>query len=501
MRRAAPCCALALLALSTCISRDVRPAPGPTRATVFVTAGLRGTIAPCGCSENMLGGVSRIAGLLSAARDPGAHVFLVDAGDLLFGASHFNDDAAPQQERKAQALADAFRAMGVAAHVPGALDDARGPAFRTSLGLPELPVGETRRLDAGGRQLAVVAAADVARAQAEATRARRAGAAFVLALVEQPFEVVSRGAPGAPAVDVLVAARPASELDTEVDRVAGEAPKVVQLRSRGRSVLRVDVSLRDDGRVRWLEGDAERQRQLSTLDERIELSRDRVRTPGLDAKLKALEQSRLDALVERRRALAEAPVDAPGDGSSATLRAVPVEASLPKDAAVAAIERAYDAAVGELNVAWAKAHGRDCDAPTPERPGVVGTDACAACHPAAARAWSATGHARAYRALAAEGKQHHLDCLGCHVTGWQQPGGVCRVDRTAGREAVGCEACHGPGSTHAAAPSRANVLAKPAATTCVACHDAENSPAFDFARYRAQLIAPGHGLPPGEQAP
>ena len=104
-----------------------------------------------------------------------------------------------------------------------------------------------------------------------------------------------------------------------------------------------------------------------------------------------------------------------------------------------------------------------------------------------------TKHPRAYEALQNEGKQYHLDCVGCHVTGWKQPQGVCRIDQTEGRREVGCEMCHGAGSLHAAGPTKTNIKSDVTAATCTGCHDAENSPHFDFDAYVAKILGPGHG--------
>jgi predicted CXXCH cytochrome family protein len=92
------------------------------------------------------------------------------------------------------------------------------------------------------------------------------------------------------------------------------------------------------------------------------------------------------------------------------------------------------------------------------------------------------------------GKQYHLDCIGCHVDGWQKPMGVCRIDKTADREQVSCESCHGPGTTHLANPVKEN-MPRPQKEVCMGCHDHENSPHFDFETYVLKIRGPGHGLP------
>lgn len=491
-RRAA--LALATL-LAACATRDTRPPRLPASATLLISADVRGYLGPCGCSENMRGGVSRMAAQVAKARAGGGPVFFLDAGDALFGAPSIPDDAVPQQERKAKALAEAFRAMGLTARAPGPMDDARGAAFRQSLALPELPVGEVRWLDAAGYRLAVVSAATVAAADAVAAKARADGAAFVVALVPLPFDEALRGAADAASVDLVVADRPKSELAAEENRLAGGAVKVVQVQNKGRSLLRVDLSLRDDNRVEWLKGSSERERELAALDERIELMRTQVNEPGLAEELKALKKAKLDDLVARRQALADEPLPVPQDRNAATVRFVPLEASLPQDPAVQAIETAYDRDVGLLNLAWAKEHGKACDPPDLGREGYVGSQACVGCHPDAARVWKPTKHAQAYATLEAKGKQYHLDCVTCHVTGWQQPGGVCRIDDVDGRDEVGCESCHGPGWKHTQMPVKDHIRRGREANTCTGCHDHENSPSFEFESYLAKIVGPGHGLP------
>ncbi|MFL5364104.1 MAG: multiheme c-type cytochrome, partial [Myxococcales bacterium] len=128
---------------------------------------------------------------------------------------------------------------------------------------------------------------------------------------------------------------------------------------------------------------------------------------------------------------------------------------------------------------------------------------CASCHKSQAEFWANTRHAHAYDTLVEQKKQFSLDCVRCHVTGWQQPGGVCRIDRTAaggpgfqgrgkGRQDVQCEMCHGPGTEHAADPP-GHIDPDVYPGVCVRCHEAENSPHFDNARYRPFIIGPGHG--------
>jgi len=149
-----------------------------------------------------------------------------------------------------------------------------------------------------------------------------------------------------------------------------------------------------------------------------------------------------------------------------------------------------------MNLEWARAHGQDCPAPAKGQAAFVGNAACAECHAESFPVWDASKHHQAWKTLEEVGKQYHLNCTGCHVTGWEKPGGVCRLDKVAGRENVGCESCHGPGSLHVEDPSSDNVIAKPGQAVCVTCHNRENSPHFDFATYLPKVLGPGHGVPP-----
>jgi hypothetical protein len=450
----------------------------------------------------MRGGISRAAGELAKARAEQVPVFYIDCGDGLFSAPSIPEDAVAQQERKAKALAAALTAMGLTVRAPGPADDARGPAFRQALGLPELEPGQVRWLATGAHRLAVLSAVDVASAEVLASRARAEGAAFIVALVPQPLDVALRGALSTTQLDLVIASRPKDDFAAEDNRFAGGATKVAQVQNKGRTLLRVDLSLRESGKIEWVKGTAERDRELAALDGRIELLRAQVDAPGLERDLKALKQAKLEELIARRHAQAEAPLPFPRDRNAASYRFVPLEPGLPLDPNVQAIEAAYDRDVGLLNLAWAKTHGKACEPPGLAGSGFVGSAACIGCHPFAAKVWRATKHTRAYASLEEKGKQYHLDCVGCHVTGWKQPGGVCHIDDTDGRREVGCESCHGPGWRHTQMPVKEHIQRAKEPTACTGCHDRENSPHFDFQAYLPKILGPGHGQPlPADAGP
>lgn len=480
--------ALALIAFATCTTRGTK-ANAPTGVTVFFSAEVRGYLGPCGCSENMRGSISRAAYQVAQARATGRAVHLVDCGDGLFGEATIPEPAVPQQERKAKALSESWKAMGLDVRVPGPLDDARGAEFHAALQLPELAKGDVKVLDG----VAVIHATTVKEAVALVPRARALGGRLVIAVIPLPFGLLLREALEAKGIHLLLSSRSKDAFAAEESRLVGGVTRVAQIQSKGRSLLRVDVSFHGNGEVEWMAGDAERDRELASLDQRIELLRAQVNEPMLGDEMKALRKAKLEEVIARREALASAPVTTPTDRSVATARLVPLESTFPKDEKVQAIEKAYDVDVGLLNLAYAKEKGVSCAAATPEKPGIVGSKVCVSCHAEAERVWLTTKHPLAYKSLEAQGKQLHLDCISCHVTGWQQPDGVCRIDTLEGRTDVSCESCHGPGSHHAKAPAKTNIARVVEPKTCMGCHDRENSPHFDFEAYVEKVLGPGHG--------
>jgi hypothetical protein len=460
-------------------------------ATVILTSDLRGYLGPCGCSENMRGGIEHGAFVLNEARREPQPVFFLDSGDALFGVKQVPDEAVPQQERKAKALAAVFKELKLDGRAHGVLDDARGEAFRKSLELPELK-GPTL-LGRGDFTVGVVAGRSAAELNEGAASLRTQGALFVIGLFPGPQDQASEVAP-ASGVDVLIA-QARDEAAGESSRLLRSEPPVVQVQSKGRSLIRLDLYKGAGAKAELLRGANEKERELSAIDERVELLRAQTNTPGVDPQMRALRQQKLEELEHRRAELAQAPIVVPAGTRGLSVRFVPLEVTTGVDAPVKALVDQYDADVGQLNLAWAKAHGKDCPAAAKGEAAYVGNAACFDCHKETFAVWKASKHASAYATLQTKKKQYHLDCIGCHVTGWEHPGGVCRVDKTDGREGVGCEACHGPGSIHADDPTATNIGEGRGSSVCVKCHDKENSTHFDYETYVAQILGPGHGKP------
>jgi hypothetical protein len=503
--------ALGLLALAVVLGSGCKRSPeavpdaAPTAqkqqdgsgAVLLFSADTRGYLGPCGCSENMRGGIDRAAFQVMEARKGSRPVLYIDGGDSFFGETSLSAAQVPQEERKAQALAEAMKRMGLAVRATGELDDVRGEAFRQGLGLPELPPGGVKLLQAGARQVGVVAVREAAQLVQASAEARKQGADFVVALFHGTVAQAQAAAdqPGLEA-NLLLATHTATEFSGEEHKLVSAAVPVVGLQSKGRELLRVDLSYGPQkGAFSPVKSQEEVEREVAGLDQRMAMLNKEINLPGIDPQLHKLKQAKLEELVARKQQLLTAPAAVPSGTNAFSVRFLPLESSLQGQPEVKELITAYDRDVGKMNLAWAQQHGQDCPAPKKGEAAFVGNASCQECHQEAFPLWEKSKHSHAWETLEQQGKQFHLNCVGCHVTGYEQPGGVCRLDKVKGREDVGCESCHGPGSLHAEDPTPKNIVRSPGRDLCVTCHNPENSPHFDFATYLPRVLGPGHGAP------
>jgi len=126
----------------------------------------------------------------------------------------------------------------------------------------------------------------------------------------------------------------------------------------------------------------------------------------------------------------------------------------------------------------------------------VGSETCDDCHGDAVTFWKTTRHAHAWETLVERGQQFDFDCIGCHVTGWEKPGGSNLANNDKLRD-VQCETCHGPASVHVAKGGEerpSSLVRNPPETLCATqCHTKEHSDTFQREAYLRDILGPGHG--------
>lgn len=119
----------------------------------------------------------------------------------------------------------------------------------------------------------------------------------------------------------------------------------------------------------------------------------------------------------------------------------------------------------------------------------AGRDTCVGCHSQQDSQWQSTPHAYAWTGLDVDGRGLDRSCVGCHVTGWEQPGGPSEPAQMGPFRDVQCEACHGPAAAHVADPQAIKPVKTPPMSTCRGCHDGERDGGrFDEAVYWPAVV-------------
>jgi hypothetical protein len=88
-----------------------------------------------------------------------------------------------------------------------------------------------------------------------------------------------------------------------------------------------------------------------------------------------------------------------------------------------------------------------------------------------------TSHSVAWQTLVVQRNETKSECIGCHVVGFNQPGGFTSAAATPQFENVQCESCHGMGTQH---DSFSAVKSQPGPQMCISCHKGEQDPNFNF---------------------
>ncbi len=505
------------------------PAAGRAALDLFVFGRMLGTIAPCGCTTEPLGGLGYAFGYIEA-HSTAAGRLVVEPGSFLFpdpeGPEAPRDEAAwAQAAQRATLLQQRFAALGdrlVSGIGPTDLTSPQAAAAAAHWPLPRVltnagegnPLGLPRHrlveLDVGTVGVAAVVdpglgGADrlaplespVAALTREIPALRAAGADLVIVLVqgERPLaEEIARAVPGIDVVSV------GHVTGTERGRVGSPAARVgdtwiVEPGEQAQTVTHLRLSIDRKAHPGGAPGPAKwtlippretREAELARIEGRLAKFKD---DPAADPTfLRRLE----DEAAALRSSLAAA--DAPTDPAAATFDQVKITCRLPVDAAAASALRGYDAWVAEQNMQ--RFAGVTPPPPPAGEATYVGMEECEACHEEAVTFWKTTRHAQAYKTLVDDNKHYDLSCVGCHVTAFRRPGGS-EVVENEHLQAIQCEQCHGPGSLHAQDPTllgKAHGIRRQAPVeVCLECHTPEHSDTFQYEAYLRDVLGAGHG--------
>jgi hypothetical protein len=502
---------------------------GPAAARLYLVTDMAGALEPCGCVKDQLGGADHLGALVEKEKAAAKAHAVLSAGPLFFMDMELAADRRSQEVAKAETIAASMKALGLAAFAPGRNDWAGGDAelakLKDASGGAMLAANLTAQpapakwitKDVGGIKVGIIGVAAPEKAKvplegASSTPPADAVKAGVAALEKDGAQVfvvlaaVGRGEakriadanPGLLAI-VVGSTGGGGEANTE----AGPAERVgnvlvVEAANHLQTVATLDLFPKDGatGHLDLADGTGvERTKKQEELTHRIDELRAKIAIWEKDhtALQKDIDARKADVKkLEAERAALEAEPPAV-TGSFYRYAMHDIRDALGNDEAVHAQMVAYYKKVNDANKVELASR-----VPKPAakgEPSYVGVDMCTNCHEEPRAVWDKTQHAHAYATLSKQFKEYNLDCVSCHVTGYERPGGstVTHVDSL---KDVQCEVCHGPGSLHMAKPNAVKMpTPKPAEDTCLACHHPPHVHTFDAKAKMAEILGPGHGKP------
>jgi hypothetical protein len=492
---------------------------GPPTVRLYLVSDLAGALEPCGCTKDQLGGLDHFGAWVKGSAAAAPVSLVAAAGPLFFMDPQIGGDRADQDRIKADTLARVLHGLGFAAFAPGVNDWADGAdAFArrmTASGAGQVDAqGKAVVKDVGGVKIGFIGfgqgatgdpGANVEDVIARGVKdAKDHGAEVLVALAAVGRGEAKRIADAVPELTAIVVGSAKSAGDSNTTAPQGEQVNgvlIVQGGNHLQSAAVLDLFVREPlvpGHVvRFADATGlELARRREELSRRIDELHTKIAAWERDPKVApgdvAARRRELGDLEAQQAALDTKPP--PAQGSFFRYAVKEMRPSLGKDPAVEADLLSYYRAVDDHNrVAFAD---RQPQPAAPEKAHYVGVEACSSCHPQPRDVWNHTPHSRAYATLATQFKEFNLECVGCHVTGYEQPGGstVTHVDLL---KDVQCENCHGPGSKHVADPTDHSLLVRrPDPSVCTGCHHPPHVEAFDVVAKMQEILGPGHGRPP-----
>lgn len=506
---------------------------GPEAPALYFVSGLKGYTEPCGCTVDvLLGGIDRITAYVRDVVELHPDALFVDAGDWLFEYGDIPEHIEPQERAKAEVLADAHDRMGTRFSVPGNRDLALGVDLyrrmmeragmeplgaNISLGEEALQPAETVELE--GDDILIVGAGEPETYEGVSGVEVGDPAEAIAGVVDERGGEIDT-------VVLLFQGSPfhAGELAEDIDEIdftiVGHNPRLkedaravgstrlVEAYDQGRYVGRLKLYRTDAGGP-FEDGRAGVRDERDRIDTQIEsvrrdLRRLEVRTEGEKTPMQQRLESRLEDLEKRRRQLLRDGIEIADDRPTFLYEPIAMEPGYRVDDIIERRRQEYNRSLADLI-------GEVDRDPLPVDDGdpfYVGQNECRDCHAQAYDFWEGTAHATAVETLERRDKQFDQNCIGCHVDGWEEPGGSVLGnieyeaklgDRTFDKDLheVGCESCHGPGSNHLLDPlddqgEPQHIIRRPGEQECTQCHVPDHSPTFDFDIYVDQITGEGH---------
>ena len=502
---------------------DLKPLTGDLfhrpHVTLVAVTDWQAVLKPCGCTVDLQkGGIERIAAYIDQLRKTDDSVLVVHAGSLLSDQEAITGARAAQVPARLQAFTDSLERVRVAAVAFSSFDVevgggpvraiyeaakwpvlALGPGVRTSVKstMVKTASGVTVGLLAVDPKTVEGEAAQLAAVGDEVARLRSQRVQVVVVLSNLGLRASRKLARTVQGVDAIVVGQLDEKVEPQQDLEREGDTLIIHAGRHGAWFSALTLA---PGQVdrQWKEVSEFVPGVLEDLDKRLaamEKALADIKSRSTVANQKALPifEQQLADMKTRRDQAAAAKDRALPPGALAAFRAVGLPWSAPTDPDIAKIVADYDAKVARANV---EAAG-EVPAPEKGKAGYVGQQVCLTCHESTKAYVAQDLHQHAWAGLEAVKKTMDLDCVSCHSTGFDQPGGS-NLAHLEGFTNVQCESCHGPGSLHVDAPFKekaSKIIGKPGVEVCTTCHTPEHAPRFEFVDYRKRLLVPGHGLP------
>ena len=484
------------------VEQLVQRSKTPADLQLLLINELMGYIEPCGCTIDLkLGSIERLDALIRRLQaEATSSVFTV--GSHLFDHDHLKEHSLAQEHAKAKLLRSIIASWPSDVHLDGELDIAGGKAFYQKL-KKQIPLSDLSSHHEPAVSYKVIQKADylmgVIALGAESTSSEyqktieQALHSFAEAKTHVNIAVTTMSrvqlrqlAEQFPQVQFWVLGHKAQE-ESQLIPInfpgKSRASYIIEAGDRGRHLGLIKLyGLKETGFFEDPVGD--RQRQIKSLELKLKMRK----------KFAAMSQSPfakrgVSKLQQELDQLKSSPLDTFKKRVEYDL--IPIDKKLESSPKVEAMVKKYQDSLMALNMKSASqvkplpANGN----------GYAGDAECSMCHPDAESFWKETRHAHAWQTLVEAKKTFDVGCVGCHVTGWQEPGGSA-LGHTEKLQNVQCESCHGPAAKHAEiGGGESYVKLKVPSAQCETCHNQLHSPKFDYETYLKKVIGPGHGQP------
>jgi hypothetical protein len=509
--------------------KPVKKAATATRgeATLFMMADIRGVLRPCGCTlELRKGGFDRLAPYLATERKAYPKSKLLHAGPLFYEKSHTPKSKYAQRKRQAEVVADVVQRVkmdiAAASAVDIAASEGRYPTLIKAANV-QITAANLARSDGqfpfprfivekiGNLRVGVIALASPTEQKGLGAGWKiiepKQAAKETLALIRSRTDVVvllsglglrdtKRLVRKVPGIHFAVAGGLGEHpvVNDEAEQVGNT--RVMQFHREGRFVGRLSLVMRN-GSASFVDSSAPSRTELQAMDARINQLETALKHWSKTRKASdpavASARHTLASLKTERESLGKTRPKPPKEKSYFSFRVTALPWDLPQDPDISTLMKAFDQELKQINLK----HAAKLPEAKPGQAVYIGLAKCLECHDETENYWKHDRHSKAWATLVKDNKTFDAECVSCHVTGYGKAGGSV-VGKTKDRQDVQCEACHGPGSLHAEAEEgkeASTIVTQPTKAVCVTCHNKHHSPNFDFDKYRAKLIVPGHGKP------